>query len=62
MEMEVLEEGRQWARRRLESKLQARAEARKRKDFATADRIRQELLARGVIVEDTKEGVRWKLK
>jgi cysteinyl-tRNA synthetase len=39
----------------------AREAARKRRDFATADRIRAELAARGIILEDTKDGsVRWK--
>jgi cysteinyl-tRNA synthetase len=38
-----------------------REAARKRRDFATADRIRTELAARGIILEDTKDGsVRWK--
>ena len=46
----------------VEEKLQQRAEARKAHDFALADRIRQELLKRGVVVEDTKEGARWKFK
>jgi cysteinyl-tRNA synthetase len=40
-----------------------REAARKRRDFATADRIRTELAARGIILEDTKDGsVRWKRK
>jgi cysteinyl-tRNA synthetase len=47
-------------RREVEELLAQRAEARKRKDFAASDRIRQELAARGVVVEDTKDGVRWK--
>ncbi len=45
----------------VEEKLRQRAEARTARDFATADRIRQELLDRGVVIEDTKEGARWKL-
>jgi len=44
----------------VETQIQARAEARKRRDFAAADRIRKELQDRGVVLEDTKEGVRWK--
>jgi cysteinyl-tRNA synthetase len=37
--------------------------AKKRRDFATADRIRKELADRGIIVEDAKDGsVRWKRK
>jgi cysteinyl-tRNA synthetase len=34
--------------------------AKKARDFAGADKIRHDLQARGVILEDTKEGVRWK--
>jgi cysteinyl-tRNA synthetase len=41
--------------------LSERADARKRMDFATSDRIRDELAARGVIIEDGPQGARWKL-
>ena len=37
-----------------------RTAARKAKDFARADEIRKELLDRGIILEDTREGVKWK--
>lgn len=37
-----------------------REKARKEKDFARADKIREELKQKGIILEDTKEGVRWK--
>jgi cysteinyl-tRNA synthetase len=37
-----------------------RTAAKKSRDFARADRIRGELAARGIILEDTKDGVRWK--
>lgn len=37
-----------------------RQQARKDKDFALADQIRDELLSKGIILEDTREGVRWK--
>ena len=30
------------------------------KDFARADAIRDQLLAKGIILEDTREGVKWK--
>ncbi len=37
-----------------------RTQARKDKNFARADEIRDELLAKGIILEDTREGVKWK--
>jgi cysteinyl-tRNA synthetase len=40
--------------------LEARANARTAKDFATSDRLRSELAALGVAVTDTAEGQRWK--
>src|SRR5262249_48073407 len=39
-----------------------RQEARHRRDFSRADEIRDELSERGIILEDTKDGVRWKSK
>jgi cysteinyl-tRNA synthetase len=39
-----------------------RQEARHRRDFKRADEIRDELTQRGIILEDTKDGVRWKRK
>ncbi|MGI0148120.1 MAG: cysteine--tRNA ligase [Thermoplasmata archaeon] len=39
-----------------------REDARTRKDFKTADRIRDGLAALGVVLEDTRDGVRWKRK
>jgi len=40
--------------------IEERQNARKAKNFARADQIRDELLAKGIILEDTREGVRWK--
>jgi cysteinyl-tRNA synthetase len=37
-----------------------RADAKKNKDFTTADKIRDDLLARGIILEDFKDGTSWK--
>ncbi|HEY2375810.1 MAG TPA: cysteine--tRNA ligase [Gemmatimonadaceae bacterium] len=45
----------------VEERLAARREARAKRDFATADRIRQELADRGVQIEDTPEGTTWRL-
>jgi len=44
----------------VEERLAARQEARARRDYATADAIRQELAAAGIVVEDTPRGPRWK--
>ena len=46
----------------VESMIAARADAKKRRDFARADQIREQLLEQGIIIEDTKAGVRWKRK
>ncbi|MCR5772986.1 MAG: cysteine--tRNA ligase [Butyrivibrio sp.] len=42
--------------------IERRAQAKKNKDFATADAIRDELLAKGVEIKDTREGVVWTIK
>jgi cysteinyl-tRNA synthetase len=38
------------------------SDARKAKDFKTSDAVRDELLAQGIVLENTKDGVRWKRK
>ncbi len=43
------------------AKIEERAAAKKEKDFAKADAIREELLAKGVAIKDTREGVKWEL-
>lgn len=44
----------------IEDLIAQRQAARKGRDFARADEIRDELLAKGIILEDTREGVKWK--
>ena len=44
----------------IDALIEERQQARKDKNFARADEIRDELLAKGIILEDTREGVRWK--
>ncbi len=46
----------------IEQLIAKRAEAKKAKDFARADAIRAELLEKGVVIEDTRAGVRWSYK
>ena len=45
---------------RIEAMIAERQAARKAKDFARADAVRDELAAMGIILEDTREGVKWK--
>ena len=44
----------------IEKLIAERQQARKDRNFARADEIRDELLAKGIVLEDTREGVRWK--
>ncbi len=44
----------------IENLIEERKQARKAKDFARADAIRSELLEKGIVLEDTREGVKWK--
>jgi cysteinyl-tRNA synthetase len=44
----------------ISQQIEARQAARRRRDFAEADRIRQWLLDKGILLEDTRDGVRWK--
>jgi cysteinyl-tRNA synthetase len=54
-ESEILDE-------EIEVLIEERQQARQRRDFARSDQIRDELEARGIVLEDTKDGVRWKRK
>jgi cysteinyl-tRNA synthetase len=44
----------------IEGLIKERQEARKQKDFKKSDEIRDLLLEKGIVLEDTREGVRWK--
>ena len=46
----------------VEALIAQRQEARKNKDFALADKIRNDLLAKGIVLEDTRSGVQWTRK
>jgi cysteinyl-tRNA synthetase len=46
----------------VEALIAARTQARKSRDFKRSDAIRDELTAKGIILEDTKDGIRWKRK
>ena len=46
----------------IEELIRQRTEARKQKDWATADRIRDELKERHVVLEDTPQGVKWHIE
>jgi cysteinyl-tRNA synthetase len=44
----------------IQSLIDERQEARRRRDFGRADELRDQLVQRGIVLEDTKDGVRWK--
>ncbi len=44
---------------KVEALIEERQQARKNRDFARADAIRDELLSQGIVLEDTREGVKW---
>ena len=43
----------------IEKMIEERQAARKNKDFARADEIRDQLLEQGIVLKDTREGVKW---
>ena len=44
----------------IEKLIEQRTEAKKNKNFQLADEIRQQLLDKGIVLEDTRQGVKWK--
>ncbi|MGB6744257.1 MAG: cysteine--tRNA ligase [Terracidiphilus sp.] len=46
----------------VEALVAERTQAKKRRDFARSDQIRNELTEKGIVIEDSKDGVRWKRK
>ena len=48
--------------REIEEAIEQRKAAKKEKNYAEADRIRAELLAKGVVLEDTPQGTKYKIQ
>jgi cysteinyl-tRNA synthetase len=46
----------------VEQLIEQRQQARKGRDFAKADAVRKQLADAGIVLEDTKDGLRWKRK
>jgi cysteinyl-tRNA synthetase len=44
----------------IKRKIEEREKVRREKNFTRADEIRQELIEQGILLEDTKDGTRWK--
>ncbi|MEY8522824.1 cysteine--tRNA ligase [bacterium 1XD8-76] len=56
----IVEKSRELLPEDIEELIRERQDARKAKNFARADEIRKELLEKGIVLEDTREGVKWK--
>ena len=56
----ILEKKAEILHEEIEKLIQERQDARKAKNFARADEIRNQLLEQGIVLEDTREGVKWK--
>ena len=56
----ILEKKEEILAQEVEELIQERQQARKEKNFARADEIRNQLLEQGIVLEDTREGVKWK--
>ena len=56
----IIDKGEEILDEEIEAMIEKRQAARKEKNFALADQIRDELLSKGIILEDTREGVKWK--
>ncbi|MCA1850444.1 MAG: cysteine--tRNA ligase, partial [Acidobacteria bacterium] len=54
------EQGREILDAEIQALIDRRQDARHRRDWALADQLRDELLRRGIVLEDTRDGVRWK--
>jgi cysteinyl-tRNA synthetase len=62
MEHAVLDEKTAGEDQEIEALIQKRNEARGKRDFALSDEIKQQLLDRGVVIQDTREGTKWRRK
>jgi cysteinyl-tRNA synthetase len=56
----VLEEKEEKLSSELTKLIEEREKARKEKNYEKADKIREDIKIKGILLEDTKEGVRWK--